>query len=192
MKKIIFYTISILLLTIIVSGATYAYFVSTTNSNKNALNTETGSIKVTYIGGAALEGLLSLSEDKSGGINTTVHIKKSEDSLDAQANIYINIDSISEALATEGLNWEVYKKVKGTESFVKSGTFADCDPTSNVKKCSTGDKLYIVTGYELLTDDTAFTVYVWLDGNKVGNEVMGATFKGTVAAETENITTNLG
>lgn len=192
MKKIIFYTISILLLTIVVSGATYAYFISITNSTQNALNTGGASVKVTYTGGGALEGLLSLSEDKSGGLNTTVHIKITEDSLDAQANLYINIDSISEVLATEGFNWEVYKKVNGIESFVNSGTFADCDLGHTIKKCATGDKLYIVTGYELLTDDTAFTVYVWLNGNKVGNEVIGATFKGTVAAETENITTNLG
>ena len=145
-----------------------------------------------YTGGEAIEGEMDLSTDKSGGYNTTVNISISENSVVAKANLYIDIQEISSSLATEGLTWEVYKTINGTESPEASGTFADCDPSNAVKKCTAGDKLYIVTDYTLSTTPTAFTVYVWLNGHKVGNEVIGASFKGIIKAESENFTGKLG
>lgn len=192
MKKIVLYTIITLLLIVATIAGTYAYMIATINSSNNAVNTSGTNLKVVYSGGAAIEGILNLSNDKTGGLNTTVNIKIAEDSVVAKAHLYIDIEKISSSIATNALNWEVYKTVNGVESFVNSGTFVDCLTGTTTRKCVAGDKLYIVNDYQLSTEDAAFTIYVWLDGNKVGNEVVGATFKGIVAAESENFTGDLG
>lgn len=192
MKKIGLYIIITLLLIVATITGTYAYMIATINSSNNAVNTSGTNLKVVYSGGAAIEGILNLSNDKTGGLNTTVNIKIAEDSVVAKAHLYIDIEKITSSIATNALNWEVYKTVNGVESFVNSGTFADCLTGTTARKCVAGDKLYIVNDYQLSTEDTAFTIYVWLDGNKVGNEVVGATFKGIVAAESENFTGDLG
>lgn len=188
MKKGIIYISVILLLAIVTSGATYAYLTAVTNSGTNTVSTSGAKIEVVYSGGTAIEGPISMSLDKSGGLNTTVNIRITENSVAAKANLFINVNQITSSLATDALIWEVYKTVDGVESFVGSGTFLDCKATDGVKQCASGDKLYIVNDYLLSTTDTAFTVYIWLNGDKAGNEVLGATFKGTIGAESEEFT----
>lgn len=189
MKKIFFYISIILSILIITAGATYAYFASATNSAKNALTGDSAFLLVNYTGGTNIEGSISLSRDKSGGRNTTVNISLDPDSVIAKADLFLNINSISSPLAVEGFIWEVYKTINGVESFVGSGTFETCQPSG--LKCSSGDKIIIVNDYILSTTNTAFTVYVWLNGDKVGNEVIGSSFSGTIHAETEEFTGEL-
>ena len=188
MKKITIYISTILILSIITVGATYAYLVASTNSVKNAIDGTSAELIVNYTGGTKIEGSMSLSKDKSGGHNTTVNISLDDNSVIAQADLFININSISSSLATEGLVWEVYKTVNGTESYIGTGNFSTC---YSGNKCSNGDKILIVDNYVLSTTNTAFTVYVWLNGDKVGNEVIGASFSGTISAETEEFTGEL-
>ena len=193
MKKVITYIIIILIITITTVGSTYAYLVSQISQNKNTLFGEGAELNVVYAGGTALEGGLSPGVDKESGLSTTVNIAITADSVVAKSNLYINVNTISSALATEGFIWEVYKTVNGEETFVDSGSFIECRTTTgkDTKKCATGDKLYIVNDYILSTTPTYFTVYVWIDGNKTGSEVLGASFKGTIGAETEKFTGNL-
>jgi len=193
MKKIITYIIIILVITIITAGSTYAYLVSKTNSSGNGLLGEGAELNVIYTGGTALEGGISPGNDKSSGLNTTVNIGITENSVVAKANLYINVNTISLPLATEGFIWEVYKKINGEETFVDSGTFTECRTTigEDTKKCQAGDKLYIVNDYILSTTTTSFTVYVWIDGNKTSSDVLGSSFRGVIEAETENFTGHL-
>lgn len=193
MKKVTTYIIIVLLITIITAGGTYAYLSSATNSQVNGLTGEGARLNVVYTGGIALEGEISPGLDKNSGLNTTVNIGLTADSVIAKANLYINVKSISSSLATSGFIWEVYKTVNGETTFFDSGTFIECRATTGTdnKKCSTNDKLYIVNDYILSTTTTSFTVYAWVDGNKTGSEVLGATFKGTIGAETEKFTGHL-
>lgn len=190
MKKAILYTIIILLVIVITVTGTYAFFVATTGSNNN-VTANSAKLEVIYTGGTAIQGGLNLVRTKEEGFNTTVTIKLSEDSVDAMADIYIHINQITSTIATEALIWEVYKKYEGTETFVDSGTFLDCEAENTTKKCENGDKIYIVKNYELTTTDTYYTVYIWLNGDKVGNEALGATLDAYIGAETEHITTQL-
>ena len=193
MKKITIYIIIILVITIITVGSTYAYLASKTNSYDNGLLGEGAELNVVYTGGTALEGAISPGINKDSGLNTTVNIGITEDSVVAKANLYINVNTISSPLATEGFIWEVYKIINGEETFVDSGTFIECRTTTgnDTKKCATGDKLYIVNDYILSTTTTSFTVYVWIDGNKTGSDVLGSSFRGTIEAETEKFTGQL-
>ena len=193
MKKITIYIIIILVITITTVGSTYAYLISRTSSSANFLLGEGAELNVVYTGGTALEGEISPGNNKTSGLSTTVNIGITADSVIAKANLYINVNTISSSLATEGFIWEVYKTVNGEETFVDSGSFVECRTTTgeDTKKCATKDKLYIVNNYILSTTPTSFTVYVWIDGNKTGSDILGASFKGTIAAETEKFTGHL-
>lgn len=190
MKKTVLYTTIVSFITVITVSGTYAFLTSTANSNE--INFNTSKFEVIYTGGTAIEGNLELVKSKEEGLNTTVNIKVSEGSTIGKANLYINIEEITSSIATEALNWEVYKTINDTKSFVNSGTFTDCKEKETKKQCEDGDKLYIVNDYELSTTNTAFTVYIWLNGYKAGNEVIGSTLKAYIGAESENITANLG
>lgn len=190
MKKTILYTAIILLLTIITISGTYAYLTASVNSGNNIV-TEGHNFEVIYTGGTNIEGSLNLVSRKEDGLNTTVNIRVSEDSVLGKANIYIQVEEISEKIATEALKWEVYKTFDGVQSLVDTGTFLDCEGETATKKCESGDRLYIVKDYKLSATNTAFTVYIWLDGNLIGNEAIGASFNGYIGAESENITGDL-
>ena len=186
MKKIVIYLTIIALITIITVGSTYAYLSAATNSDVNGLATEGSAIKIIYSGGIEISGKISLSTDRFGGRNTTVNIRLAEDSVKVKANLKINIEQITPELASTGFKWEVYRNSETTP--IKQGNFLGCKSGDTTKKCANGDTLYILNDYQLTTENTSFTVYVWVDGNMVGNEVIGATFKGTLAAESENYT----
>lgn len=171
-------------------GGTYAYLVSRVNSGNNII-TNSSRLSVIYTGGTEINGNLELVNSKEEGYNTTIDIKLSEDSVDAKADIFIYINKITSSIANSALNWEVHKIYEGVETFVNSGTFLDCINGNTTKTCANGDKIYIVRDYQLTTTDTYYKVYIWLDGNKVGNEVLGATLSAYIGAETEHITTNL-
>lgn len=191
LKKIVINITIILLITIITVGATFAYLSATTNSDRNVITSDSAQLIVKYTGGMHIDGTISMSKDKTGGRNTTVNISQDENSVNAKANLFINIDSISSQLATEGFIWEVYKVVDDEEIYVNDGTFATCQSGETSRKCAKGDRIYIVNDYVLSIENTAFKVYVWLDGNQVGNEVLGTSFSGTIAAETERYTGHL-
>lgn len=180
MKKTILYIVIVLLLTIITVGSTYAYFYATSKSN---VSTNSHNFEVIYNGGTAIDKPLNLVKTKEEGVNTTVNIGVDTDSVLVKANLYINIEEITEAIATEAFIWEVYKVSETGESRVNWGTF---DEKQN------DDKVYIVTNYQLSTEITSFKVYIWLNGYIAGNEAVGAKFKGYIGAETENFTANIG
>lgn len=187
MKKIILYTSIILLLTIAIVGGTYAFFAAGAGS-KSPIDTTGHKFEVIYTGGTHIDGPLTLVSNKDNGMNTTVNIKVAEDSVLGKANIYLQIEEITENIATDALRWEVYKN--GETTAHSQGTFTQCGTTAN-QICANDDKLYLVKDYNLSKNNTSFTVYIWLDGNKAGNEVIGASFKGYIGAESENITGNL-
>lgn len=182
MKKILMYTAAVLLITIITVGGTYAYFFATIASDNDAANTNSTKLDVIYTKGDTIDGFLNLSSDKTGGINTTINIKVAEDSVMGIADLYFNIEEITANLAIASLHWEVYKTIDEVESFVNRGTF---------EGKQTGDKFTIVDNYKLSATNTAFTVYIWLDGNAVGNEVLTGKIKGYISASIEQFTAEL-
>lgn len=177
MKKKIYIIIAVIILGLATVGATYAFFTARVSANN--LNSSSMDFKVVYTGGTTIDGSLELLKTRDGASNTTVHIRMDEGSTLAKANLYINIDEISSELATSGFLWEVEGKKNNTVVYTNSGNF-------NGK--ATNDKLYIVEEYQLDYVNTDFTVYLWLDFDTVGNEVIGKTFRGYIGAETEYFT----
>ena len=179
LKKVFIYIVVIFLIIIITVSSTYAYFVATISSRNNSLVSNSSKLDILYTGDADISGVLNLVNSKEEGKNATVKIKLSNDSVDAKSDIYIKVNEIGRNIASDALNWELYRTFKGVVSLVDKGTF---------KGVSSGDKIYIDRDYRLSTDETAYTVYIWLDGNKIGNEAIGESLVGFIGAEAVHIT----
>lgn len=187
MKKTPKIVILLLIVAIITIGGTYAFFISTIATPN--FTVESHQLEVIYTGDEEINGGLNLVKDKSGGYRREVSIGLSENSVGAAANIYISVDQITSTLATEALTWEIYKLEDGVENLYDQGTFVDCGNLGETKTtCAAGKRIYMVENLVLSTTQQQFAIYIWLNGYKAGNEVLGATLKGYIGAETENIT----
>ncbi len=184
MKRQTIYTIcAFLLLAIATVGSTYAFFSATTGEDSNVA-TESQKFEVIYTGGTDIGGPVSLSADRNGGKNTTVHIKVGQGSSKALAYLYLNIDMITENIRISGFKWEVSGVRGGKEVYTNNGTFEGYNDTDN-------NIITIVEDYRLSEEQTDFTIYLWVDGNEVGNEVMGGRLGGYISASTEQFTGQL-
>lgn len=179
-KQVLYSIMSILLLTIAVIGSTYAYFSASASSNENVEGTSK-TFDVIYTGGTTISGPINLGSKKEDGLNTTVNIKMAEGSALATATLYINIEKITSNLATEGFVWEVIGTKNNTQVYYNKGNFVG---TNNTTK----NIVNIVENYKLSEENTSFTVYLWIDGNKVDNNIVNAEFQGYIGAKTENFT----
>lgn len=188
MKKTLLYSLGLLLIAILTIGVTYAYFINTVSSSQNA-EANAKKFEVLYTGGSALTTNLQPRESRDETYKTSVNIKMAEGSINAIANIYINIEEMSDVLASNALVWEIVVK-KGTNNInitPSKGNFSSC-MTNSINECNNGRKIYILNDYEVTTENTEVTVYLWVDGSKVGNEIVGATFTGYIGTETRNVT----
>ncbi len=181
MKKQLIYAIcAVLLLAITISGSTYAFFSASAGENSN-VDTQSHIYSIIYTGGTQIEGPLTLTENKTGGANTTVHIKVAEGSIEPLAYLYLNIEDMTENLSSSAVKWEVSGVKNNQVVYTDSGTFAGYNDTNN-------NIIPLVEDYQLTTEQTDFTVYVWIDGNIAGNEILGASFSGYISASTDRIT----
>lgn len=181
MKKNLPYIILILLLFLAITGGTFAFLVSNYSTNNSALNTTAMNFEVIYTGGSKIEGPINIIKETDNDLKlqTTVNIGVSENSVEAKATLYINVETITSALSTKGFVWEVIGIKNEEQVYYKKGNFDGINNTTN-------NIVNIVEDYKLDKNSTAFTVYLWLDGNLVGNEVLGSEFKGHIGAQTES------
>ena len=180
-KQTIYSIIGILLLTIVVVGSTYAAFMATV-SGPNEIETQASKLEVIYTGDdTEFNSPMNIASKKEEGQKRTVNISVTSDSVQAKATIYINIEEITNTLAIKGFVWEVYGVQDGKDVYYDKGNFEGYNDTTN-------NIVNIVEDYKLTDKNTAFTIYLWIDGNQVDNNVIGSTFKGHIGAKTENIT----
>lgn len=178
-KQTLLIIVLILLLTMILVGATYAFFSSSTNTNE--LKTESSTFEVIYTGQTEFDGIPNLitGQNDTEKMSAKVNIRVAEGSAKPKSTIYINIEKITETLAKKGFVWEVYGYKNGTLVYSNEGTFEGKNDTTN-------NIINIVEDYQLAEENTEFTIYLWLDGNQLGNEIFGAEFAAYVGAKTEN------
>lgn len=180
MKKTVIYITAVILIIAITVGATYAFFTASIESNKITSNSTV--LDVIYSGGTHIDGKINLVSSKEKGLSTTVSIRFSQDSVQEAGDIYMDIEKITENLSIPGFKWEIYGYKNNELVYSGTGTF-------DGKK--TSDVITLVNDYEIDYVDTLFTIYIWLDGNMVGNEVLGGEFKAYIGAKTEHFTSRL-
>ena len=185
MKKEVMYSILITLLLAIITiiGSTYAYYsLTATGTNRNVTSTSE-KYEVVYNGGTNINSStceMKIVGSKEQGCHTDVQIGVATGvSVTINANLFINVTSISDELKVAGLKWEVYRLNGNTETYVSSGNFANI-PANN--------QVTILTNEPLSTTLKTFRVYVWFDGNLTDNNVAGQSFEGYIGAHTEQLT----
>lgn len=185
MKKEVTYSIFISLLVIAVSiiGSTYAYYSLTATGTNRAVSTSSKKYEIVYRGGTDIDSSncqMNIVASKEGGCNTIVEFGLGSDvDMAINGNLFINIDSISDELKIEGFKWEVYQLNGTTETKVSSGNF---------KTIPANNQIQILTNQPLSTTIAKYKIYLWIDGNLTGNDVVNTSFRGYIGANTEAIT----
>jgi len=160
-KKLIVISIAIAFLILLVAGATYAYILTTIQSN-NINTTTSGLLNINYTKGQNITGSLTYSSTYTGGLNTTVTISKTSTSLPAGVNIYLTPTVLSNTLKTSGaLKWQVFGYQNATQVYSNSGNFNTATVNSPIT---------IVNNQTVSTTVTSYTIYVWLDGTIADND----------------------
>lgn len=184
MKKMIDGTVAtmiVVVVLIVTITGTFAWYNGRIASDNTNLG-KSAKLDIEYTDGfdEVLSGSLIPVKDKSGGISTTAKIGLKSDSVAAKLRLSLELTTFTAVLGnSEALTYEVYK---GSTRIA----------TGNFKGKSQGNTVDILTNHALTTTAETFTVYVWLDGSKSGNEVQNATFKANLYASTEQITGNNG
>lgn len=193
-KMTIYIIVGVVFLVLLVSGGTYAYFSVLVSSNTNAINIDSKKFTVITEGGTDIDGALSLTTSKDGGLSSTVKIRMEEGSVLPMANVFLDISSITNNVLGNGepwqktLKWEIYAYDSGNNLVdSNTGNFLECSSSGNVK-CENGGKLYLLREQQLAYTDTTYVVYIWLDAAIADNGVINASLKGSIGTETEQYT----
>jgi len=151
----------VITLCLVTFSITYAWFQTAVLTDDLQNVSASGKLDIIYDKGQDITGSLEPSLDKSEGLNATVKIRKTEASVDALGSISLIIEDMDTELSVPGLKWEVYKT--GQEIVFSQGTFEGLE---------SGDTIELVKDYKLITEDTEFTVYIWLSGEETDNKVL--------------------
>lgn len=178
-KKILLYIVLVVLFSVIVASASYAYIVSKTNEEN--VNNDSGKVDVVYNITENITGVeLMPSENASGGLNSIAVARLNTNSVPAAFNIYITPTSIV-GLNIAALKWEVVGTNNGTTVYSNNGNFSTATKDTPIT---------IVNGYELKSTDTTFNIYIWLDANLINTALDNNRFTAKISADTVPITGN--
>ncbi len=158
----------ILIIISLALGITYAYLI--VNRDTSLQGGSTGNFNIDYTNGGVLSGSLYPRSEKSNDIYGNVKLSLKEGSIGANCNIYIQIDTIDEPLASKALVWELYKN----NEYVTTGTF---------EGYSNNSKLYVLKNYALTTDVDSFDVYIWLNGSEMSNNALNSKITGKLRVD---------
>ena len=179
MNKNLLYSLAVvLLLAVIVSGTTFAFFSSSVNGQNNSIKYDSTNLDIIYKKGEPISGPMNVVSKKEDGKVTSIEMKLSETSAKgAKINLLMNITSITENLAISGFIWQV--------DVYENGTLTRTN-TNNFLNKHNNDVITLIEDYELTTTNAVFTVYLWVDGNNSTNNVMNGSFDGYISAKSDN------
>ena len=164
-KLFMFVSIAILAVTIVVSGATYAWYTwSTGTENETKIVTNLGTATVYYDAGSNIEGVsLKPVSSKEEGIVKGITIKSDRDTTyKLSFNLYLDVNELGEGLKDASFKYSLYKD----STLVKEGNFSSDSLTSNLVTCTTNSTNHIVllNNETITTTKSVYTLYIWIDG----------------------------
>lgn len=176
-KKLMISITVILIIVVLVCGATVAFLYSRTNESD--AGADTGKLDISYsITPKSITGNLLPTASRSDGLVATAVAKLNAGSVSGAFNIYITPTSI-DGLNIDALIWEVEGVNNGSVVYTNSGNFSTATKDTPIK---------IVNAYNLLTTDTTFTIYIWLQGSKLTTAIDNKTFSAKISADSVNVT----
>ena len=178
--NIIISVIIIVTICIVTYSITYAWFSVTKQTSDIESNTS-GKLDVVYEKGQDIGGTLKPSKTNANALTTTATISKTTTSVDGNATIYLHVNEISDEFKnTTALKWEVYQN--GILAAIKSGNFSGVSAGSDVK---------LVENYRITSEETTFTVKLWLNGDEIDGDVNNKTISGYIDASAVSVPANL-
>ncbi len=170
----------VITLILVTFSITYAWFMTSQISGNNS-STSSGKLEIIYDKGQDVNGTLTPSTSKDKGLTTSVKIRQSSSSVNGLATVTLNVSTIDTELAVTGLKWELYKDSESSP--ISSGNFMGV---------SSNSKINLIEDYSLTTNDTTFTLYIWLNGDEVDNSVMDKSFSAYINASARSKSANIG
>lgn len=162
------------LIFIVLLGSSYSYFQASTNSTQ--FGTSSALLSIDLIGSTDINQLLPLGTSRNDGIVRNFKVRLSSDSMEALLSLYVKFDIFPSEFATEGFKYDVFV---GNETVPRSsGNFADARE---------GEMFKVLNDLDLTYTYQDIYLYLWLDGDLVGNELMNKSLSGSVITSTGNI-----
>ena len=187
-KLFMFVSIAILAVTIVVSGATYAWYTwSTGTEEETKIVTNLGTATVYYDAGSNIEGVsLKPVSSKEEGIVKGITIKSDRDTTyKLSFNLYLDVIELGEGLKDASFKYSLYKD----SALVKEGNFSSDSLTSNLVTCTTNSTNHIVllNNETITTTKSVYTLYIWIDGTMSNpNTMQNQTFNFKLHADGQN------
>lgn len=179
-KNIKFIILIIIAICLIAVSITYAWYSMTKETNDINNAASGGKLEIIYQQGQDITGNLRPSKTNEGALSTTATIRKSSTSVDALANVTLNIEAISEELAISAFKWEVYKDIDS--NLLNSGTF---------EGVTGGTKINLVENCMLLDTDTTFIIKLWLNGDESDGSIANKSISAFIDASAVNAPANI-
>ena len=179
MKKIknkskLYMIISIIILVVVVIGSAYAYYRIvlfsdlTVNPITKGLDYYINYAKGTDITSSVLEP----SSDYRGGNSVTITFYKKDNTYDIYGHIYLDVTSVGTTLSSSA---SLKYTVLSNNIIISQGTLGSI---------ANGDSLLLAVNIPLSTEQTEYTVYLWLDdANSNASSVENETISATVRCE---------
>lgn len=162
------------LIFIVLLGSTYSFFQASTNSNSFGAASDV--LELDFVGDTDINQILLLGTSRDDGIVRNAKAKLADNSMDALLSLYVKFDILPSEFATEGFKYEVFV---GNESSPRS--------SGNFIGAKEGEMFKILSDIELTHTYQNITIYLWLDGNLIGNELKNKTLSGSIITSTGNI-----
>ena len=162
-KKIIYLTIGLLVIVLLISLGTFAYWNWMSSENKNVVFNTSKALKdyITYNDGESkFVGDFQVSDSYLDGVHTTISMKKDKAAnVSLMATINMDINSIGETMkVSPALKWVVTSgDSTNVGSILSSGNFIG----SNA-----GDTMVLLPNIEVLTTEQKFTIWIWIDSSE--------------------------
>ena len=181
-KKHIIIIVTILLVGLIITGSSYAFWTWTSNTSKNVIINTSDDLKnyVVYEeGDSKFSGSFEATSTFNQGMHSTISLHKTSEAINADlvATIHMNINAIGPNMASSNaLKWVVTEGTSnnpGTE--LASGNFIGL---------SSGDEMILVPNITITTTETFYTIWIWLDSSEnPSNNLTGETLDTEVWTE---------
>ena len=204
-KKYMYVGIGLLLVTLILSGVTYA--VLTWTSTKTNIGINTDCFTIDYTKGNNITGKLKLVDVNSSFItdddgNTTFLIQegmgmsyvnlgiKSTCNIEGYGSIYLNVTELSDTFKDGGdsynsLGYAVLKNTSGLEgSDINITNLKDqAFELINIQPISETGKIKIYEETLSNTEVNKYLIVIFIDSLSAGNDALSGTLKGSISAE---------
>ena len=168
-RKYILLIIAVILVGLIITGASYAFW-SITSDNKSLTFNTAGNLKkyINYDNGNGIfSGTLQVGNSYSTGIHTTIAVSKKQaaSNVALTGTIYLDVNAIGNNMKnSSALKWAV---TSGTSS--PAGTLL---ASGNFMGTSSGDTITLYPSFTVTTTPENYTIWIWLDEAEYPSEAL--------------------